>query len=60
MFELTECSCGTTTRLIPSELIIFPLEEEITRVVRSNYDMILKYKHKHYENKDDIVQGTVN
>ena len=55
IFELTECSCSTTTRLIPSKLIVFTLSEEITRVVKSNYDMILKYKHKHHENQDDIV-----
>ncbi|CAF3972437.1 unnamed protein product [Rotaria sp. Silwood1] len=58
MLELIKCTCNNTNCVLNSELIIFSITEEITRVVKNNYDLILKYRLEQHKNKDDIVQGT--
>ncbi|CAF2970318.1 unnamed protein product [Rotaria sp. Silwood2] len=56
MLELIKCTCNNTNRVLNSELIVFSITEEITRVVKNNYDLIMKYRLEKQKNKDDIVQ----
>jgi hypothetical protein len=62
MSELTQptCPCKPINKLIPSELIIFPIVQEIARVVNNNYDLIQKYKLEKHDNEDDIVSGMLH
>ena len=48
------CSCSPSPRLVHSELILFPLEEELRRVVRMNIDLIDRY---HPHNSADVIHG---
>ncbi|CAF3960080.1 unnamed protein product [Rotaria sp. Silwood2] len=59
MLELIKCTCNNTNRVLNSELIVFSITEEITRVVKNNYDLIMKYRLEKQKNKDDIVQGEI-
>ena len=40
--EITQCDCNRMNDFIHSELILFPINDEIARVVRNNYDDIFK------------------
>jgi hypothetical protein len=62
MSELIQstCSCNSINKMIPSELIIFPVVKEISRVVNNNYNSILKYKLEKHHYKDDIVMGMLH
>ncbi|CAF5059710.1 unnamed protein product, partial [Rotaria magnacalcarata] len=59
--ELSEsiCVCKSINKLIPSELILFPIGQEITRVIKNNYQLILQYKLKTFDSDNDIVKGEV-
>jgi hypothetical protein len=48
------CSCNPSPRLIHSELILFPLDEELRRVVRMNIDLIDRYRP---HNSADVIDG---
>ena len=53
----SSCSCSKRYQPILSELIIFSVVNEISRVVKKNYDLILKYKAEKNNLQDDIVHG---
>jgi hypothetical protein len=54
------CSCNSANKLIQSELIIFPIVQEIARVVNNNYNLIRKYKLEKHDSEDDIVSGMLH
>lgn len=60
MFKRLQCSCSfkEKNKLIPSELIVFPIREEIARVIKTNYSIIMDYKSKN-NCYDDIIHGIV-
>ncbi|CAM4834770.1 unnamed protein product [Rotaria magnacalcarata] len=59
--ELIEsmCHCKSVNKLISSELIIFPIGQEITRVITNNYHMILQNKLTKFDNDNDVVRGEI-
>ncbi|CAF2033846.1 unnamed protein product, partial [Rotaria magnacalcarata] len=56
MAELKYCSCNNINKLIISELILLPIDDEIKRIIKNNYYIIDKYKFNQHNHIDDIVQ----
>ena len=55
--EITRCDCNRMNDFIHSELILFPINEEIARVVRNNYDDIFKCKLQQHSKEEDVING---
>ncbi|CAF5062652.1 unnamed protein product, partial [Rotaria sp. Silwood1] len=58
MIELVpgcSCSCNKRQQPVLSELIIFSVANEISRVVKNNYDLILKYREEKDNLQDDVI-----
>jgi hypothetical protein len=51
------CLCNKNHGQPPTELIVFSIVNEITRVVKNNYHLILKYRSEKNNVQDDIIQG---
>ena len=53
----SSCPCSNAHKQIPSQLIVFPVADEITRVIRNNYCTMSRYKLKGDGTRNDIVHG---
>ncbi|CAF1391371.1 unnamed protein product [Adineta ricciae] len=55
----SSCCCNNVHKQIPSELIVFSVADEITRVIRNNYYAMSRYKLKGDGTRHDIVHGEI-